>query len=175
MKEAKTKVKDALDNIHLPKMPKMHKPGFMKKKTKDEGEKAEDKTEDGNKEEVNKEEESKEEKTEENKEEPKEGEKEEKKEGSEEEKKDGEKAEEKKTSIILRIKSQVFPSKSKKEDTAESGEKPEEAEKLLEKKQRFAKELAEALKKGLEKLVEQGMIPAASIDKGEAADSYRKR
>ena len=134
MKEAKTKVKDALDNIHLPKMPKMHKPGFMKKKTKDEGEKAEDKTEDGNKEEVNKEEESKEEKTEENKEEPKEGEKEEKKEGSEEEKKDGEKAEEKKTSIILRIKSQVFPSKSKKEDTAESGEKPEEAEKLLEEK-----------------------------------------
>merc|ERR1712156_526311 len=92
------------------------------------------KTEDGNKEEVNKEEESKEEKTEENKEEPKEGEKEEKKEGSEEEKKDGEKAEEKKTSIILRIKSQVFPSKSKKEDTAESGEKPEEAEKLLEEK-----------------------------------------
>merc|ERR1711953_378788 len=115
VKEAKTKVKDALDNIHLPKMPKMHKPAFMKKKTKDEGEKAEDKTEEGNKEE-----ESKEEKTEENKEEPNEGERDEKKEGSEEEKKDGEKAEEKKTSIILRIKSQVFPSKSKKEDTAES-------------------------------------------------------
>ena len=43
-------------------------------------------------------------------------------------------------------------------------------EKLLEKKQRLAKELAEALKKGLEKLVEQGMIPAASIDKGEEPD-----
>merc|ERR1711874_912034 len=34
VKGAKTKVKDALDNIHLPKMPKMHKPGFMKKKSK---------------------------------------------------------------------------------------------------------------------------------------------
>ena len=28
--------------IHLPKIPKMHKPGFMKKKTKDDGEKTED-------------------------------------------------------------------------------------------------------------------------------------
>ena len=44
---------------------------------------------------------------------------------------------------------------------------PMKHEILLEKKQRLAKELAEALKKGLEKLVEQGMIPAASIDKGE--------
>ena len=51
---------------------------------------------------------------------------------------------------------------------------PMKHEKLLEKKQRLAKELAEALKKGLEKLVEQGMIPAASIDKGEAADSIEK-
>merc|ERR1712156_1161583 len=50
VKEAKTKVKDALDNIHLPKMPKMHKPGFMKKKTKDDGEKTEEKTEEETKE-----------------------------------------------------------------------------------------------------------------------------
>ena len=129
MKEAKTKVKDALDNIHLPKIPKMHKPGFMKKKTKDDGEKTEEKTE-----EETKENESKEEKTEENKEEAKEGDNE-KKEGDEE-KKDGEKLEEKKTSIIdslKNIKSQVFP-KSKKEEAPESDEKPEEAEKLLEEK-----------------------------------------
>ena len=32
-------MKDALDSIHLPKMPKMHKPAFLKKKTKEESEK----------------------------------------------------------------------------------------------------------------------------------------
>merc|ERR1712223_491944 len=32
--EAKAKVKDAMDNINLPKMPKVHKPEFMKKKGK---------------------------------------------------------------------------------------------------------------------------------------------
>ena len=31
-KDAKTKVKEALDNIHMPKMPKLHKPAFLKKK-----------------------------------------------------------------------------------------------------------------------------------------------
>ena len=51
---------------------------------------------------------------------------------------------------------------------------PMKHEKLLQKKQRLAKELAEALKKGLEKLVEQGMIPAASIEKGEVAASSEK-
>lgn len=35
VKEAKTKVKDALDNINLPKVPKISKPGFMKKKDKE--------------------------------------------------------------------------------------------------------------------------------------------
>merc|ERR1712029_1160591 len=40
VKEAKTKMKDAMENINLPKMPKIHKPGFMKKKSKD-GEKTE--------------------------------------------------------------------------------------------------------------------------------------
>ena len=31
-KDAKTRMKDAMENIHMPKMPKMHKPSFMKKK-----------------------------------------------------------------------------------------------------------------------------------------------
>ena len=44
-------------------------------------------------------------------------------------------------------------------------------EMLLEKKKRLAKEVAEALKKGLQKLVEQGIIPAASIETGEAVDA----
>merc|ERR1712054_283153 len=35
VKDAKSKVKDALDNINLPKMPKIHKPAFMKKKNKE--------------------------------------------------------------------------------------------------------------------------------------------
>merc|ERR1712203_14724 len=37
-KDAKTKVKEALDNIHMPnmpKMPKLHKPAFLKKKKTD--------------------------------------------------------------------------------------------------------------------------------------------
>ena len=50
---------------------------------------------------------------------------------------------------------------------------PMKHEKLLEKKQRLAKELAEALKKGLDKLVEQGMIPAASVETGEAVDDTK--
>merc|ERR1712073_23047 len=45
VKEAKTKVKDAMENINIPKMPKLHRPGFLKKKSKEgektEGEKAE--------------------------------------------------------------------------------------------------------------------------------------
>merc|ERR1739842_112336 len=45
VKEAKSKVKDALDSIHLPKMPKMHKPAFLKKKTKEESEKTEESSE----------------------------------------------------------------------------------------------------------------------------------
>ena len=48
---------------------------------------------------------------------------------------------------------------------------PMKHEKLLEKKQRLAKEVAEALKKGLLKLVEQGIIPAASIETGEAVEA----
>ena len=32
IKEAKTKVKDAFENINMPKMPKMHRPEFLKKK-----------------------------------------------------------------------------------------------------------------------------------------------
>ena len=135
VKEAKTKVKDAFDNIHLPKMPKMHKPGFLKKKSKEEGEKTEEKTD-----EENKAEESKEEKSEETLEEPKEGDKEEKEEKEEKEDKseEGGKPEEKKTSIIdslKNIKSQVFP-KSKKGEAPESGEKSDEAEKLLEEKEK---------------------------------------
>ena len=35
-KDAKTKVKEALDNIHMPKMPKLHKPAFLKKKKEGE-------------------------------------------------------------------------------------------------------------------------------------------
>ena len=43
-KDAKTRVKEALDNIHMPnmpKMPKLHKPAFLKKK-KTDGEAAPD-------------------------------------------------------------------------------------------------------------------------------------
>ena len=39
-KDAKTKVKEALDNIQMPKIPKLHKPGFLKKKKSDGGEAA---------------------------------------------------------------------------------------------------------------------------------------
>merc|ERR1712008_516995 len=35
-KDAKTKVKEAFDNIHMPKMPKLHKPAFLKKKKEGE-------------------------------------------------------------------------------------------------------------------------------------------
>ena len=48
-KDAKTKVKEALDNIHMPnmpKMPKLHKPAFLKKK-KTDGEAAPDAEGDG--------------------------------------------------------------------------------------------------------------------------------
>ena len=48
---------------------------------------------------------------------------------------------------------------------------PMKHEMLLEKKKRLAKEVAEALKKGLLKLVEQGIIPAASIETGEAVEA----
>merc|ERR1711953_1536896 len=74
-KDAKTKVKEALDNIHMPKMPKLHKPAFLKKK-KDgeaggdapaEGKEGEDEKE--NKEETKDEKEENNEEKEENKEE----------------------------------------------------------------------------------------------------------
>merc|ERR1712073_50425 len=48
VKEAKTKVKDAMENINIPKMPKLHRPGFMKKKSK-EGEKTEGEKTEGEK------------------------------------------------------------------------------------------------------------------------------
>merc|ERR1711990_1029016 len=72
LNDAKAKVKDAMENINLPKMPKVHKPEFMKKKGKKKGKKGKadkDKTEGDNKEA----DEAAEEKTEE-KEEKKEGE-----------------------------------------------------------------------------------------------------
>ena len=34
--DARTRVKEAFDSIHLPKMPKLHRPDFMKKKEKAE-------------------------------------------------------------------------------------------------------------------------------------------
>ena len=144
-------MKDAMENINIPKMPKLHRPGFMKKKSKEgektEGEKAEgEKTEEENAGEGEVKEGEKEEKpeTEEKTGDDKpadEGEKadEEKKEEekTDEEKKE-EKTEDKKSSIIdslKSIKSQVF-SKSKKTEASETdgGEKSEEAEKLLEEK-----------------------------------------
>merc|ERR1711953_1373420 len=39
LNDAKAKVKDAMENINLPKMPKVHKPEFMKKKGKKKGKK----------------------------------------------------------------------------------------------------------------------------------------
>merc|ERR1712194_783551 len=72
-KDAKTKVKEAFDNIHMPKMPKLHKPAFLKKK-KTDGEAAPDaegdapaEAKEGEEKKENKEEE-KEEKTEDKKE-----------------------------------------------------------------------------------------------------------
>merc|ERR1712037_741454 len=39
-KDTKTKVKEAIENIHMPKLPKIHKPAFLKKKkaTEEDGE-----------------------------------------------------------------------------------------------------------------------------------------
>lgn len=161
VKEAKSKVKDALDSIQLPKMPKMHKPGFMKKKTKENEEKDKD-DEEGN---SDKKEEAKDEKqpsevsnekqnnpevTKDNKENEKDEEKEEKLENenkdeksdeNEKEKKEEseESVEEKKPSIIdsfKNIKAPKMPkifSKTKTGDDLESG-KCDESEQLLEEK-----------------------------------------
>ena len=118
-KDAKTKVKEAIENIHIPKMPKIHKPAFLKKKKDGEGEETiendEDKKEGGD----------------EDKETP-----DEKKDGDEEE---GDK--DKKSKIIdslKNIKSQVhvpaFLKKGSKEKDVESGDK-EESKELLEKKE----------------------------------------
>jgi len=128
--EARAKVKDAMENINLPKMPKLHRPEFVKeyiKKPKD-GEKTEGE-ETAEKADENKEGETSEEKKEEEPKEQAEGEEakkeeekssEEKVEGAEE-KKDADK----KTSIIdslKNIKSQVFP-KKKGETSETDGEK----------------------------------------------------
>jgi len=163
VKEAKSKVKDALDSIHLPKMPKMHKPGFMKKKTKENGEKNKDDDEgkDEKKEEVKDEKQPSEDSTEktekpEDKEEKneKEGEKEEKsesvnkdekwdeneKEKKEESEKSEECVEEKKPSIIDSLKNIKAPkipkifSKTKKGDNDLESGKCDESEQLLEEK-----------------------------------------
>merc|ERR1712141_500494 len=39
-KDTKTRVKEAIENIHMPKLPKIHKPAFLKKKkaTEEDGE-----------------------------------------------------------------------------------------------------------------------------------------
>ena len=134
IKEAKTKVKDAMDNI---KLPNIKKPGFLKKKSKEDGEKTEENKESAEAGE-NKEGE-KEEQAEATEEKQETETKEEEKEGEEtEDKPDGEKTEDKKTSIIdslKNIKSQVFSKVKKTEEKTETdGEKPEEAEKLLEEK-----------------------------------------
>lgn len=123
-KDTKTKVKEAIENIHLPKLPKMHKPAFLKKKKEAavEGEEAPEnnKETDG---EGDEEKETKDDKKDED--------------GEEENK-------EKKSSKIMdsikNIKSQVhvpaFLSKksSSKEKDAEAGDK-EESKELLEKKE----------------------------------------
>merc|ERR1712111_269465 len=90
-KDAKTKVKEALDNIHMPKMPKLHKPAFLKKKK--DGEAGGDAPAEGKEgeEEKEKEPEDKEKELEPEDKENKEDEKEEKKEDEKEEK--GEKKE----------------------------------------------------------------------------------
>ena len=136
--EARAKVKDAMENINLPKMPKLHRPEFVKeyiKKPKD-GEKTEEDTAEKADEEIKEggttEEKKEEPKEKAEEEETKEGEKSDEKVEGAEEKKDAEK----KTSIIdslKNIKSQVFP-KRKGETSETDGDKPEEAEKLLEEK-----------------------------------------
>merc|ERR1712223_1480524 len=119
-KDAKTKVKEAIENIHMPKLPKIHKPAFLKKKK--EGEEGEEVIEKDD--------------------EKKDGEDEEK--DAPEEKKDGDAEEEekdKKSKIIdslKNIKSQVhvpaFLKKGSKEKDVETGDK-EESKELLEKKE----------------------------------------
>merc|ERR1712110_1372560 len=97
-KDTKTKVKEAIENIHMPKLPKIHKPALLKKKkaTEEDGEEAEADDKDKEKdEEAAEENEEKEEKKEgEGEEEEKEeeaGDKEESKELLEKKEEDGEK------------------------------------------------------------------------------------
>merc|ERR1712123_373454 len=144
VKEAKSKVKDALDSIHLPKMPKMHKPAFMKKKPKEESEKdgeesKEKKTEEAVEGEETKEEsKEKTEEPEEKKEETTEEKKEQETEKKDQSEKNEEGVEEKKPSLIDSIKSIKAPkmpkifSKNKKGETDLESGKCDESEQLLE-------------------------------------------
>merc|ERR1711976_273055 len=132
----------AMENINLPKMPKLHRPEFVKeyiKKPKD-GEKTEGEETAEKADEKEKEGETSEEKKEEEPKEKAEGEETKEEEKSSDEKVEGDEekkdATDKKTSIIdslKNIKSQVF-SKKKGETSETDGEKTEEAEKLLEEK-----------------------------------------
>ncbi len=134
-KDAKARVKEAMENIHMPKIPKIHKPAFLKKKKGDGGEAAAEGEDAG------------EDKDPEDK---KEGEEEgegEKKEGAEGEDAEAGEASEKKDAkkkILDNLKSvkdhvhmPAFLSKSKsskKEKDAEAGDQ-EESKELLEKKE----------------------------------------
>merc|ERR1712051_749354 len=120
-KDTKTKVKEAIENIHMPKLPKIHKPAFLKKKkaTEEDGEEAaaDDKDKEKN-----------EDAAEENEE------KEEKKEGEGEEEEEKEKKSSKIIDSLKDIKSKVhvpaFLSKktSSKEKDVEAGDKEESKE-----------------------------------------------
>jgi len=190
-KDAKTKVKEALDNIHMPKMPKLHKPAFLKKKKEGEAggdapaEGKEDEGEKENKEETKEEKEETKEEKEEGKEE-KEETKDEKEESTEEKKEEKSKEtdEEKKPGFLDNLKSigshvqlPSFLSKkeSKVKDVEAGGDKEEESKELLEKKEGEEdekKEGEEETEKELEpeekaeKAEEKETVPAVKKDEG---------
>lgn len=154
LSEAKAKVKEALDNIHIPKMPKIHKPAFLKKKKEggdDGGEKGEedekgDEVKDGEEGEGEGEGEPGDKKEEQN-------------EGEE-----GEDSKEKKHTFMDNLKSMknqvhmpAFLSKksTSKEKDPEAGDK-EESKELLEKKEGAGETTNEEGKEGAEETAEEG-------------------
>merc|ERR1711971_799810 len=159
-KDAKTKVKEALDNIHMPKMPKLHKPAFLKKKKEGEAggdAPAEGKEDEGEKE--NKEE------TKEEKEETKEEKKEEKLKETDEEKKPGFLDNLKSIGSHVQLPSFLSKKESKVKDVEAGGDKEEESKELLEKKEGEEDEKKEG-EEETEKAEEKETVPAVKKDEG---------
>jgi len=166
-KGATTRVKDALENVSLPKMPKIHKPAFLKKKADKSEEKTEDKSGEDSK---DGEEKTDEDKPEEEVKETTEGD--EKKEGEEQKEDEKEDKEEKedelnleegqtKKSLLDSIKSFKPPkvqnpfSKGKKKECSGEEKGEEEGEKLLEGEEKKEDEGKEEDKEEKEEIVEK--------------------